>query len=95
MGDRNPSKRSKYDEESSNGEGGKIRGEVVLIKRNLLGINDVVASVVDRVDEIFGRKVALHLITTTSSLDQHSAADGMYTAFIWLWILVYYLHLNR
>lgn len=79
MDDRNPSKKSKHDEVE---ESGKIGGVVVLIKRNLLGINDVTASVVDRFDEILGRKVALQLITT---LDQHSAAaaaNGIYAGVV-------------
>lgn len=70
MGDRNPSKKSKYDEEN----GCKLRGVVVLMKKNLLGVNDVAASVFDRFDEIRGRKVALRLIST--AVDPDSA--GMY-----------------
>ena len=66
MGD----KKSKYDEEN----GCKLKGVVVLIKKNLLGVNDVAASVIDRVDEIRGRKVALRLISTAVDPD----SDGTY-----------------
>ncbi|XP_041999732.1 probable linoleate 9S-lipoxygenase 5 isoform X1 [Salvia splendens] len=70
MGDRNPTKKSKYEEEN----GCKVRGVVVLMKKNLLGVNDVAASVVDRFDEIRGRKVALRLIST--AVDPDSDAES-------------------
>ncbi|GER57774.1 lipoxygenase [Striga asiatica] len=66
-----PSKKSRRDEEEKGS--GKIRGSVVVMKKNLLQLNDVAASVVDRFDEILGRKVALQLITTAASA---SAEDG-------------------
>ncbi|KAL8028907.1 hypothetical protein ABFX02_14G193200 [Erythranthe guttata] len=65
-------KKSKYEE--TEGESMKkktMKGVVVLMKKNLLEVNDIAASVVDSVDEILGRKVAFQLITT-SSLDHDS-----------------------
>ncbi|KAL0387503.1 UNVERIFIED_CONTAM: putative linoleate 9S-lipoxygenase 5 [Sesamum radiatum] len=49
-----------------------MRGVVVLMKKKVLGVNDIAASVVDRVDEIRGRKVALQLISSTAALDHDS-----------------------
>ncbi|KAL0284887.1 UNVERIFIED_CONTAM: putative linoleate 9S-lipoxygenase 5 [Sesamum calycinum] len=74
MDGRSPSKRSRH-EESGNGESSKMRGVVVLMKKKVLGVNDIAASVVDRVDEIRGRKVALQLISSTAALD-HDSADS-------------------
>lgn len=69
MDHENPSKKSKHEEDRSNGESKKMKGVVVLMKKKLLGVNDITASVIDRLDEFRGRKVALQLITTTKTLD--------------------------
>ncbi|KAH6772502.1 lipoxygenase 1 [Perilla frutescens var. hirtella] len=52
-------------------EGGKkiIKGRVVLMKKNVLDFNDLGASVLDRLHELVGQKVTLHLI---SSLHHHT-----------------------
>lgn len=42
----------------------KIEGEVVVMKKNLLDFKDVMASLLDRVHELFGRRVSLHLISS-------------------------------
>ncbi|XP_009790810.1 probable linoleate 9S-lipoxygenase 5 [Nicotiana sylvestris] len=39
-----------------------VKGTVVLMKKNFLDLDDVKASVVDRVDEVLGHKVSLQLI---------------------------------
>nr|WCQ76780.1 LOX4 [Salvia miltiorrhiza] len=63
------------DERIVNGDvGGQVRGVVVLMKKNVLGVNNVAASVVDRVGEFLGRKVALQLIGTAAHPD--SAAES-------------------
>ncbi|KAL0455080.1 UNVERIFIED_CONTAM: hypothetical protein Slati_0847200 [Sesamum latifolium] len=67
MDGRSPSKRSRHEESGSS----KMRGVVVLMKKKVLGVNDIAASVVDRVDEIRG-KVALQLISSTAALDHDS-----------------------
>ncbi|KAL1197543.1 Linoleate 9S-lipoxygenase 5 [Cardamine amara subsp. amara] len=42
----------------------KIEGEVVVMKKNLLDFKDVMASLLDRVHELLGRRVSLHLISS-------------------------------
>ncbi|KAL8540822.1 hypothetical protein ACS0TY_002153 [Phlomoides rotata] len=64
-----PNKKSKHEEERSNGESKKMKGAVVVMKNK-----NMVASAVDGVDELMGRKVVLQLITTTNTLD--SAAES-------------------
>lgn len=44
----------------------KIKGTVVLMKKNVLDFNDFSASVLDRVDEFLGRKVSLQLISSVN-----------------------------
>lgn len=77
MDEQNRSKKSRYeDTSSSNGESStKIEGVAVLMKKSFLQLNDIAASVVDRVDEIRGRKVALQLITT-ASIDHDSGNNA-------------------
>lgn len=43
-----------------------IKGTVVLMKKNLFELNDVVASVRDRFDEVLGHKVSLQLISSVN-----------------------------
>ncbi|XP_010256003.1 PREDICTED: probable linoleate 9S-lipoxygenase 5 [Nelumbo nucifera] len=45
----------------------KIRGTVVLMKKNLLDFNDLHASVLDRFDELLGEGVALQLISSVNA----------------------------
>ncbi|XP_009625816.4 probable linoleate 9S-lipoxygenase 5 [Nicotiana tomentosiformis] len=45
----------------------KVKGTVVLMKKNFLDLDDVKASVVDRVDEILGHKVSLQLISAVNA----------------------------
>lgn len=44
----------------------KIKGSVVLMKKNLFELNDVTASFHDRLDEILGHKVSLQLISAVN-----------------------------
>lgn len=48
---------------TSHDNNNKIRGTVVLMKRNKLDFNDLGASVVDSIDEFLGKRVSLHLIS--------------------------------
>ncbi|GKV20693.1 hypothetical protein SLEP1_g30780 [Rubroshorea leprosula] len=45
------------------GRGKKVMGTVVLMKKNVLDFNDFNASIIDRLDELIGRKVSLQLIS--------------------------------
>ncbi|KAF5199345.1 Lipoxygenase [Thalictrum thalictroides] len=45
----------------------KIKGSVVLMKKNVLDFNDFQASFLDRVDEFLGNKVCLQLISSTNA----------------------------
>lgn len=45
----------------------KIKGRVVLMKKNVLDFNDFSASAVDRLDEFLGRKVSLQLISSVNA----------------------------
>ncbi|KAM1095501.1 hypothetical protein EV1_010459 [Malus domestica] len=49
-------------------KGKKIKGRVVLIKKNFLDFNDLKASVLDRVHELFGEGVSLQLISSENGL---------------------------
>ncbi|KAK6159892.1 hypothetical protein DH2020_003273 [Rehmannia glutinosa] len=49
-------------EDIEEGQRNKIKGKVVLMKKNVLDFNDLSASVLDRVHELVGQKVSLHLI---------------------------------
>ncbi|RID62660.1 hypothetical protein BRARA_E01718 [Brassica rapa] len=42
----------------------KIEGEVVVMKKNLLDFKDAMASFLDRVHELLGRRVSLHLVSS-------------------------------
>jgi hypothetical protein len=44
----------------------KIKGTVVLMKKNVLDFNDFSASVLDRVDEFLGKRVSLQLISSAN-----------------------------
>uniref|UniRef100_A0A1J3CTI1 Lipoxygenase n=1 Tax=Noccaea caerulescens TaxID=107243 RepID=A0A1J3CTI1_NOCCA len=45
----------------------KIEGEVVIMKKNVLDFKDAVASLLDRIHELLGRRVSLHLISSLQS----------------------------
>ena len=49
------------------GECKKIKGTVVLMKKNVLAFNDFHASVLDRVHELLGQRVSLQLISAINS----------------------------
>lgn len=49
-----------------------FRGRVVLLKKNVLDFNDLNASILDRVHELFGKKVSLQLI---SAVNSHSSGN--------------------
>ncbi|ESQ47622.1 hypothetical protein EUTSA_v10020023mg [Eutrema salsugineum] len=42
----------------------KIEGELVVMKKNLLDFKDAMASLLDRIHELLGRRVSLHLISS-------------------------------
>lgn len=42
----------------------KIEGEVVIMKKNVLDFKDALASLLDRIHELLGRRVSLHLISS-------------------------------
>lgn len=65
----------------------KIKGRVVLMKKNVLDLNDFSASVVDRLDEFLGRKVSLQLISSVN------ADPGFFVFFVLLLTLDNYLAL--
>ncbi|XP_047951982.1 probable linoleate 9S-lipoxygenase 5 [Salvia hispanica] len=52
----------------------KIKGRVVLMKKNVLDFNDLGASLLDRLHELVGKTVTLHLI---SSLHSHSSGNKL------------------
>ncbi|KAK9933360.1 hypothetical protein M0R45_020559 [Rubus argutus] len=43
----------------------KIRGTVVLMKKNVLDCKDITASLLDRIHEFLGKGVSMHLISAT------------------------------
>ncbi|XP_062002399.1 probable linoleate 9S-lipoxygenase 5 [Rosa rugosa] len=45
----------------------KIKGTVVLMKKNLLELNDLIASFSDRVHELFGKSVSVQLISAVNT----------------------------
>ncbi|MCE0481750.1 hypothetical protein HAX54_039745 [Datura stramonium] len=49
------------------GESKKVKGTIVLMKKKFWDLDDVKASVVDRVDEILGHKVSLQLISSVNA----------------------------
>ena len=53
-----------------------FRGRVVLMKKNVLDFNDLNASILDRVHELFGKKVSLQLISAVNS--QSSAGTWLF-----------------
>lgn len=58
------SKKMRFEE---GGERKKIKGTVVLMKKKILDLNDIKASVMDRFDEILGHKVSLQLISAVNA----------------------------
>ena len=49
--------------EIENGERPKIKGTVVLMKKNILDVKDVGASILDRLHELFHRGVSIQLVS--------------------------------
>ncbi|XP_024959157.1 probable linoleate 9S-lipoxygenase 5 [Cynara cardunculus var. scolymus] len=49
-----------------------IKGRVVLIKKNLLDLNDLGASALDRIHELFGNNISLQLISVVRPEDESS-----------------------
>ena len=45
-------------------ESKKIKGSVVLMKKNVLDFNDIKASLLDRIHELFGKGVSMQLISS-------------------------------
>ncbi|XP_027114627.1 probable linoleate 9S-lipoxygenase 5 [Coffea arabica] len=66
----------------------KIKGTVVLMKKNVLDFNDFTASVVDRLDEFLGKKVSLQLISSVKADHSGNALKGKLgtPAFLEKWI---------
>lgn len=59
--DENARKKRKPQDESS-----KIKGTVVLMKKNFGNLTDLTASITDRIDELCGHKVSLQLISAVN-----------------------------
>jgi hypothetical protein len=70
----------------------KIKGTVVLMKKNVLDFNDLHASVLDRVHELLGRRVSLQLIGA-DNCDPGEFFFG-YFFFILYWFLLLDHHGN-
>lgn len=47
------------------GESHKIRGRVVLMKKNLMDMNDRKASFIDSIYELLGKQISMQLISAT------------------------------
>ncbi|XP_049351542.1 linoleate 9S-lipoxygenase B isoform X3 [Solanum verrucosum] len=56
-----------------NNDGEKVKGRVILMKKNVLGFTDISASVVDGVADLLDQKVSIQLISGSVSF----AADGL------------------
>ncbi|KAJ4968317.1 hypothetical protein NE237_015018 [Protea cynaroides] len=65
----------------------KIKGSVVLMKKNLLNFNDLLASVDDRAYEVVGKKVSLQLIGGAVNGDPDNEMQGNFSepAFLEKW----------
>lgn len=62
----------------------KIKGTVVLMKKNVLDFNDLHASVLDRVHELLGRRVSLQLISADN------CDPGEFFFFWYFFFIIYY-----
>lgn len=51
--------------ESIIGGGVKVKGTVVLMRKNVLDFNDFSASIIDNISELLGQKVSLQLVSAT------------------------------
>ncbi|WCJ43140.1 Linoleate 9S-lipoxygenase 1 [Euphorbia peplus] len=69
IGDRNGNKKIKSEKEKK-----KIKGSVVLMKKNVLDFSDFNASLLDGIHEVLGHGVSLQLI---SALNLHSSENGV------------------
>ena len=49
-----------------NNKSNRIRGTVVLMKKNVLDFNDFTASLLDRAHEVVGKRVSLQLISAVN-----------------------------
>ncbi|KAH0784554.1 hypothetical protein KY290_004152 [Solanum tuberosum] len=52
-----------------NNDGEKVKGRVILMKKNVLGFTDISASVVDGVADLLGQKVSIQLISGSVNAD--------------------------
>ena len=57
----------------------KIKGRVVLTRKSVLDFNDVGASLLDRLHELVGQTVTLHLISSV-----HSDSEGAFSPSVML-----------
>ncbi|XP_015968584.1 probable linoleate 9S-lipoxygenase 5 [Arachis duranensis] len=60
----------------NNEEDKRIRGRVVLMKKNVLDFNDFTASILDRVHEFVGQRVSLQLISATNVNPENALKEG-------------------
>ncbi|KAI7979124.1 putative linoleate 9S-lipoxygenase 5 [Camellia lanceoleosa] len=71
--------------DNNNGSRKKIKGTVVLVKKNILDMNDLGASFLDRVHEFWGKGVSLQLISSDPNgkhgrwENQHISRSGLQT----------------
>ncbi|CAI9102211.1 OLC1v1000443C1 [Oldenlandia corymbosa var. corymbosa] len=73
---------------SSTENGKKMKGRVVLMKKNVLELNDFTAAVVDGIDEFLGKKVSIQLISSSSHRSSGKVLTGRMgnPAFLENWI---------
>lgn len=69
-------------------DGKKVKGRVVLMKKNVLDFTDVTASVLDGVLEFLGQRVSFELIST-------SLHDGQYYFFVIFLMLAFLYYCSR
>ncbi|XP_024964101.1 probable linoleate 9S-lipoxygenase 5 isoform X1 [Cynara cardunculus var. scolymus] len=54
----------------------KVKGKVVLVKKNLLDFNDLGASILDRAHELFGQRISIQFISATHA-DRRSSDKSL------------------
>ena len=95
-------------EEESTGQGKtttkwgkkKVKGCVVLMKKNVLDFNDFNASILDRVHELFGQGVALQLVSSVNgdpgkTLSLYlSSFSFLFFLFCFIYLFIYFLMIS-
>lgn len=68
-----------------------IKGTVVLMKKNVLDLNDLGASFVDRLHELVGKKVSLQLISSVN-VDHGQYSNFYLSLSFWCFVLCFNFH---